>query len=66
MRTLIAYQVEEKAFFIYGFAKNKRVNIDSKEVEALQIIATNLLSHDDVMLAHLIHENELIEVETDD
>jgi len=30
VRTLIAYQVKDKAFFIYGFAKNKRANISDK------------------------------------
>lgn len=63
VRTLIAYQVKGKAFFIYGFAKNKRANIDTKELEALKIIAVNLLGHNDKMLDYLISENELVEVE---
>ena len=63
VRTLIAYQVEDKAFFIYGFAKNKRANISDKELEALQVIADNLLGHDDAMLEHLMNESELEEVQ---
>ena len=63
VRTLIAYQVEDKAFFIYGFAKNKRANISTKELEALQVIADNLLGHDDAMLEHLMNESELEEVQ---
>ncbi len=63
VRTLIAYQVKDKAFFIYGFAKNKRANINDKELEVLKIIANNLLGHNDKMLDHLINENELVEVQ---
>ena len=62
VRTLIAYQVQDRAFFIYGFAKNKRANISNKELQALQIIANNLLSHNDKMLDYLLNEKELVEV----
>ncbi len=62
VRTLIAYQVQDRAFFIYGFAKNKRANISNKELQALQIIANNLLNHNDKMLDHLLNQKELVEV----
>lgn len=62
VRTLIAYQIQDRAFFIYGFAKNKRANISNKELQALQIIANNLLNHNDKMLDHLLNEKELVEV----
>lgn len=66
VRTLIAYQVKDKAFFIYGFAKNKRANISDKELEALQVIANNLLGHDSKMLEYLINQSELEEVQDDE
>lgn len=62
VRTLIAYQFQDRAFFIYGFAKNKRTNISNKELQALQIIANNLLNHNDKMLDHLLNQKELVEV----
>ena len=31
VRTLLAYKVESKAFFVYGFAKNARANISADE-----------------------------------
>jgi hypothetical protein len=62
VRTLIAYQVQDRAFFIYGFAKNKRANISNKELQALQIIANNLLNHNDKMLDQLLNQKELVEV----
>lgn len=42
VRTLIAYRLNNKAFFMYGFAKNKRANISDKERKALLVIANNL------------------------
>ncbi len=65
-RTIIAYKVKDKAFFIYGFAKNKRDNIDVKELQALQVLATDLLSYSDKMLISAVKDNELTEVENDE
>ncbi len=31
-RTLIAFRIEKKAFFLYGFAKNSRADVSSKEL----------------------------------
>jgi hypothetical protein len=45
VRTLIAFQLEERAFFMYGFAKNKRDNIEDNELEALKLLAKKLLNY---------------------
>lgn len=42
-RTLLATNKHEKWFFIYGFAKNERDNIDRQEVRALKALVKNLL-----------------------
>lgn len=65
VRTIIAYHVEDIAFFIYGFAKNKRDNISSKELQALQVLAADLLDYDDAMLGIAMEFNELTEVKLD-
>ena len=62
VRTLIAYQVNEKAFFVYAFAKNKQANISKKELAALQTVASTFLAHDDEMLLHLMNIEEIVEV----
>ena len=36
-RTLVAFRQGNKAFFIYGFAKNERANIGDKELRALKM-----------------------------
>ena len=66
VRTIIAYRATDKAFFTYGFAKNKQSNISRKELHVLKIVAETLLAHDDAMLAHLVTVNELVEVNDDE
>ena len=45
LRTLIAFQVDNKAFFIYGFSKNARSNINVKEMKSLKVLAKELLNY---------------------
>lgn len=42
-RTLVATNKGDRWFFLFGFEKNERANISSKELEALQILAADLL-----------------------
>ena len=65
-RTLVVYQQTDKAFFVYGFAKNERANISDKELKALKLLATELLSYTKLALAKAIKACELIEVYEDD
>ncbi len=61
-RTLIATNKENKWFFVFGFPKNKRSNIDQQEQAALKKLATVVLSYteDEIKKAKLA--NELMEV----
>ncbi|MEN8216230.1 MAG: type II toxin-antitoxin system RelE/ParE family toxin [Pseudomonadota bacterium] len=65
-RSIIAYRIEEKAFFIYGFAKNKQANLSATELEALQILAADLLGYDSATLKKLVEQKKLIEVNNDE
>ncbi|WP_372743362.1 type II toxin-antitoxin system RelE/ParE family toxin [Neptunomonas sp.] len=65
VRTLLAYKVGNKAFFVYGFAKNVRANIKDEELKALERYARELLSYSDKLLTEAIKYGELIEVEND-
>lgn len=62
VRTLIAFKDRERAFFMYGFAKNERSNIDKKELEALKKMSSTLLGQDDSKLNKALKKKELIEV----
>lgn len=65
-RTLLAYQQGNKAFFVYGFAKNERANISDKELKALKLLAIQLLGYTNPTLIKAIKAGELIEVYVDD
>ncbi len=66
VRTLLALRREDKAFFIYGFAKNERANISQKELKALRMLAADLLSYGTQELAKAVRVAELIELEVRD
>ena len=42
-RMLVATNNGNRWFFVFGFEKNDRANVDGKELEALQAIAADLL-----------------------
>jgi hypothetical protein len=65
-RTLLAYRQGDRAFFVYGFAKNERDNIDAKELKALKQLAAIQLGWNDTQLVHALHEGTLIEVDHDE
>lgn len=62
VRTLLVYQKNNKVFFVYGFAKNVRANIDDDELKALKKYAAELLSYDDTMLLKAVDSGALKEV----
>ncbi|GAB7128846.1 type II toxin-antitoxin system RelE/ParE family toxin [Silvimonas sp. JCM 19000] len=65
-RTLLAWTLGDRAFFLYGFAKNERDNIDDKELKALKQLAAFQLGLSPAQLAHALAEGKLIEVKNDD
>jgi hypothetical protein len=66
VRTLLAFKLNDKAFFMYGFAKNQQSNISDKELKALKLLAAKLLAYDSRQLAIAIVAQELYEVREDD
>jgi len=65
VRTIIAFRIEDKVFFIYGFAKKQKDNISAKELKTLKAMAKELFSYSDKMIEELIDDGVLIEVEND-
>lgn len=66
LRTLIAFQMENRAVFVYGFAKNARGNVNAKELKALKHLASKLLDYESKQLRRAISAGELQEVNTDE
>jgi hypothetical protein len=62
VRTIIAYRIEDKAFFVYGFAKNTRPNISADELKAFKKLASDLLVYSDAILEQSIVDGKLFEV----
>lgn len=53
-RTIILYKQGDKAFFVYGFAKNERENISEQEEEDLKVLAKEILTMSEEKLSELI------------
>ena len=62
VRALVAYQDGDRAFFMYGFAKNVRGNIDADELAALKLMAKTLLEKSGVKLKKDLEAKILIEI----
>lgn len=61
-RTIFATKMSDRWFFLYGFNKNGRANIDMDELKALQELASELLSFNDQKLVLVLISGELEEV----
>ncbi|NGM85984.1 type II toxin-antitoxin system RelE/ParE family toxin [Parapusillimonas sp. SGNA-6] len=62
VRTIVAGGQSDRWFFIYGFNKNERDNVDSQELAALQKVADRLLNLNQSGLAAALAAGELMEV----
>lgn len=63
MRTILAFKIEEKAFFMFGFSKNEMANVSDIELRQLKILAKKLLSYSNTELRAALKVKELIEVD---
>ena len=61
-RTLVATNRGDRWFFVYGFAKNDRANIEDDELEVLQGIAEQLLVLTDLQLDAAVEDSSLKEI----
>jgi len=62
-RTLIAFKSDDRAFFMYGFSKNQRSNITTKEKQTLKLMARELLGYSGKQLRQALKHGVLIEIE---
>lgn len=61
-RTIILYRAEQRAFFVYGFPKNERDNIDDNEKEAFRKMAKHVLGLSEEHLTELVRKGQFSEV----
>jgi hypothetical protein len=62
-RTLLATNLDDRWFFVFGFEKNERENISENELATLKKLAKDLLGLDAPQIAVAIREGSLLEVE---
>jgi hypothetical protein len=65
-RTVILYKTSERAFFVYGFAKNSRDNIHDDELTALKKLAGIVLPLPEDVLNEMVAEKVYVEVMRDE
>ena len=65
-RTIVATKMADRWFFVLGFAKNERANIEAAELKALQELAKHYLGFDDLQIEQAIDSGVLTEVRHDD
>ena len=61
-RTLVATQKGSRWFFVFGFEKNERANISPAELEALQVLAADLLALSGDQLNRAVEDSALEEI----
>lgn len=64
-RTIILFRRGAKAFFVYGFSKSERANIDKDEEEQFKEAAKHVLALTEAQLAELLKRGDFLEVETE-
>lgn len=62
VRSIIAYRASDKAFFIFGYAKNAKDNMSAEEKKIAKAFASELLAYSDEQLNTLFKNGKLIEV----
>jgi len=62
-RTIVVYQKNDKAIFLYGFGKNERDNIDKSELIYFRKLGADLLALDENQLRQFIAQKTLFDIE---
>ena len=64
-RTIILFRRGAKAFFVYGFSKSQRANIDDDEKEQFKEAAKHVLALTEKQLAELLKRGDFMEVKSE-
>ena len=62
LRTILAFRKEDKAFFVYGFAKNKQANISQDELVVYKEFAKLLLAFNDAEITQALSSKAITEI----
>lgn len=59
---MILFKAGTRAFFVHGFAKNERDNINDDELTAFKKLAAKMLNYKDAELIEAVNKNTLTEI----
>ncbi len=62
LRTILAFRKDDKAFFVYGFAKNKQANISQDELSVYKELAKLLLAFNDAEINQALSSKAITEI----
>ena len=62
-RSIVLFRRGDRAFFVYGFAKSDRDNIQRDELKAFRKLADEMLTLDDKALAAAMKNGTIMEIE---
>jgi len=61
-RTILLFQQGERAFFVYGFAKNAQANISASDEHEFKILAKTLLNASPESIGALVENGKFLEI----
>jgi hypothetical protein len=61
-RSIVFFRMGERTFFVLGFAKNNKANLDPKELASLKEFAKELLNYDDERIKNALDSRAFIEI----
>ncbi|MGQ0592988.1 MAG: type II toxin-antitoxin system RelE/ParE family toxin [Gammaproteobacteria bacterium] len=61
-RTIVATNLESRWFFLYGFGKNERANLDKEELKLFQEVTKEPLELGDRQISVALSAGEIVEV----
>ena len=62
-RTMVVYQENNKAIFLYGFEKNEKINIDNSELQYFKKFGNDLLAMNHRQVEKFIEQKILFNIE---
>ena len=64
-RAIVCFRKAERAFFVHGYAKNEKDNLDEEEVKVYKKLAKRLFALSDEELSKALNNQDLMEVMCD-
>jgi hypothetical protein len=65
-RLIVAYRVQERAIFLFGFAKNDRENLSPDQLSELREIGADMLAADTAAINKAIEDGLIKEIKRED